>query len=275
LKEQKIHIDVNLSVLRGELQRALQRNIYLVAGGMVSSAETNEFNLRLPDASLEAIFDSSLVWSVDEVRKNLCDWILQNGFRDSVECLTSFLESAHQVCSIWELALKQAEGITIKGAHWQQVMVTHKKQFHKLGFPDKLNHIENEHGMHVEPKLLQHILSINVARNCLVHRFGVVGEKDVDNGKLIVGWRRMKLTTINESGEQEAVIGTFIEKGGTIEIKSVDEEKVFNIGNKISFTPKEFQHISWCLFLFGNALVEKMSRWGTSNGFLKSVALSA
>jgi len=265
---QNIRIQVNLDAPKGELQRAIQRTIYLVSGALNSTTQIEEGHLKLPEIELETNFDSSLKWSPDEVSRNLKEWVLRNGFRDAVEFLSAFLESIHSVYTFWSLVQKQNGGQILTGLDWQYATESEPKKFHRLGFPDKLDHLRDSHGVNVDPAVLKNILSANSARNCLVHRNGIVSEKDANSGQLVVSWRRMKVIAIDEDGEHELKTGIVYEKATTIALKFVEESKSFDLGDSISFSPQEFQNIAWALFLFGNDLTATLSEWGQANGFV-------
>ena len=265
---QNIQIQVNLDAPKSELQRAIQRTIYLVSAALNSTTQIGEGHLKLPEIEVEATFDSSLKWSSAEVSQNLKEWVLQNGFRDAVEFLSVFLESIHSVCTFWSLVQRQNGGQVLTGMDWQSATESEPKKFHRLGLPDKLDHLRDTHGINVEPAVLKSILSANSARNCLVHRNGIVSEKDADSGVLVVSWKRMKLIAIDEDGEHELKTGVVYEKATTIAMKFVEESKSFNLGDSISFSPLEFQSIAWALFLFGNDLTATLSDWGIANGFV-------
>lgn len=52
-----INININLNALRGELQRSLQRTIYLVSAGLQSKEKIDIDHLQLPTNSITMIFD--------------------------------------------------------------------------------------------------------------------------------------------------------------------------------------------------------------------------
>jgi hypothetical protein len=271
----RVQFQVNLDVPRDQLQRALQRTIYLVSGALNSSTYIEEAHLKLPDIGIEATFDSSLKWSTDEVRNNLKEWTLQNGFRDTVESLSAFLEEIHRICSVWSLIKKQERGQTLTGKDLQNFNEVEPRKFHRLGLPDKLDHLRDSHFISVDPDMIRNVLSVNRARNCLVHRSGIVTDLDAEAGKLIVRWRRMKLVVTDEDGERELVLGVVNKKGGSVGFRFVDDEKSFNVGDSLGFSPQEFQHIAWSVFLFASGLTSSLSQWGQSNGLVQQPLPSA
>ena len=264
-----INVTVNLNALRGELQRSLQKTIYLVAAGLQTKEHISANQLQLPTASISIEFNSGLNWDHDKAQEEYSKWVLSNGFRDAIENVSAFLESAHRVLSFWELAGKQKDGTDITGADWNDVIVNAGRKFHVLGLPHKLEHIKKQHAILFDETLGSHVLSINQARNCLVHRVGIVSDRDLttDNA-LEVQWRRMVFVVQNKDGEKELVMGEVVEKGSGLAMRHEDKTKSFALGSRIEFTVQEFSDISWCLFLFANELVLKVSDYGVKKGFV-------
>jgi hypothetical protein len=269
MAEQSITFNINLDALRGELQRSLQEVIYLVSAGLQTKDQITPEILQLPTNSIKMKFDSGLNWSSEKAQEQYSEWVLSNGFRDTIENLGAFLESAHGVLSFWELVGRQEDGTDITGADWNEVIVDGKRRFNRLGLPDKLEHIKNQHAILFDETLGSHVLSINMARNCLVHRDGIVSDRDIttDNA-LEVQWRRMVFLVKNEDGEKELFMGEVIEAGSEIGFRQEDKTKSFVLGSKIEFTVQEFSDICWCLFLFGDELVHKISDYGVEKEFI-------
>ena len=58
-----IKISVNLDGLSGELQRSLQRIIYLVASGLNVTNKVSTDGLSITGKSVSMSYDSNLVWN--------------------------------------------------------------------------------------------------------------------------------------------------------------------------------------------------------------------
>lgn len=145
------------------------------------------------------------------------------------------------------------------------------KAFHRLGLPDKLPLLTKQYGVVIDSTLSGHLLSINAARNCLVHRRGVVGDRDVnDSSRLTVGWRKLSLVLKDEDGEHPVVLNQRLEKESTLCLRSEDCSKSFEIGERIAFTIQEFADITWGLFSFGSALVGQINALGLAKGYVNS-----
>lgn len=273
MENETLNVTINLDALRNELRVSLQRTISLVSAGLQSIEGIDADNLRLPTNSMTMMYTSSLKFTPEEIKKEYCSWVLANGFRDSIECVGSFLESAHQVLSLWKLFGKQNEITQIKGADWNSIFVDGAKKFHRLGFPDKLEHIKCEHDIGMNARFVDQLLSINGARNCLVHRRGIVSDRDTtSDDKLEVKWTKLQLILQNEDGEKELVFGEIVDKESTVGIRSTDEKKTFNLGTAINFTAKEFSDVTWTFFLFGEDLVSTINAYGIKNGMVTDAA---
>jgi hypothetical protein len=270
-----IHVSINLDALLGELQQALQLTINLVAVALQAKLSKGE-ELRLPRGVIATTFASNLAWTTEEASEHHKIWALSNGLRDTVEGLSNFLESAHHVLSTWALADCQNEDGCLKASAWDEEIINGGKAFHRLGFPDKLSHITASHGVTLDETLARQVVSINTARNCLVHRGGVVGERDKNDERgLTVEWRKLSMFLQDEDGEYDFVIGGVTRKESWLCMRSVDYRKSFNIGERISFTTQEFADITWGFFVFGSDLVQRIGRVGVSKGFVTPSAETA
>lgn len=277
MAKQVLNITINLANLRGELHRSLQKAIYLVCAGLQSSKEQiNPESLRLPTKSITLIVDGGLRWDAEEVQKQYIEWVLSNGFRDVIEAVSAFLESAHQVLSFWGILGKQKDGAEISASDYNDIIISGNRKFHRFGLPEKFTHLKTEHDIDVEPKFSIQILSVNTARNCLVHRGGIVKDRDINNNNALeVNWTKVMVVVKNENGEKELVLGEMIEKGNVLAMRSQEDLKVFHLGERVVFTAEEFANISWSLLLFGNHLVQKINDFGLKNGFVKESKESA
>ncbi|MEH6638665.1 MAG: hypothetical protein V7717_05285 [Porticoccaceae bacterium] len=265
---QSINVNINLNGLHGELQSSLQRIICLVATGLEANSDVDPNEIALP-TNIKSSF-SNLDLNKENFHIQYTEWILSNGFRDAIESVSSFLESAHRVLAIWDLIEKQNSGAPIKGDEWNQIFQDVGNKFHRLGLPDKLEHISKEHGIEVTDSYKEQILSINVARNCYVHRNGIVSDRDInEENTLKVKWSRLHTFLQNEDGEKELVPGMLVEKESTVCVRFDENEKAFSLNEQLSFTVEEMSEILWCLFLFGNDLIMKISKFGEEKGFIQ------
>ena len=266
---QSINVNVNLNGLRGGLQRSLQRIICLVATGLEAKSDVGPNEIYLP-TNIKSSF-SNLGLNKETFHEQYTKWVLSNGFRDAIESVGVFLESAHKVLSVWELIEKQNSGATITGDEWNQIFQDVGNKFHRLGLPDKLEHISEAHDIEIKESFKAQILSINKARNCFVHRNGIVSDRDLNIDKALkVKWSRLHTFIQNEDGEQDLIPGMLVEKESTVCVRFDENEKDFSLNDQLSLTVEEMSEILWCLFLFGNDLVMNISKLGEKKGFIQS-----
>jgi len=119
-----INININLDALRGELQRSLQRVIYLVGAGLQTKDNIRSDQLYIPNDGMQMVYANSLVWDDNAAKNEYVQWTLSNVFRDAIESLSMFIESAHKVMSFWEFYEKQKDGIQLTEEDWDEVMTT-------------------------------------------------------------------------------------------------------------------------------------------------------
>lgn len=85
------------------------------------------------------------------------------------------------------------------------------------------------------------VISLNAARNCLVHRRGVVSKKDTnDNNSLIVKWRTIRMFEKNNPSAE-----------------FVNVEKKYSIGSTIVFNYQECMDTMYTLIGYYNVLFNK------------------
>jgi hypothetical protein len=212
--------------------------------------------VKMPGALLQVGPD---VTATDELRDVFRSWILISLFRDSVEVVSRFLEDVRELCAIHAL-LGPA---TITGEEWNEKVVIPAAAFHRLGLPDKITRLKSEYGVSVADNFTSEVLSVNQARNCLVHRQGVVSSRDTNAGDtLAMSWRCFEIRARNASGERVVTPDNmFFAKGTEVGLAVAVREKVFAIGERISFSPQEVNEICTSLNLFTREYVLVLTEW--------------
>lgn len=264
-----MNININLAGLLAELQRAVQRTINLVASGLETKQYVTGEYLRLPDTSFGITLDSKLKWSREQAQREYSKWVLSNGFRDMTEGAGLFLDSVHNILAYWDIGIRVRDQGPITMGDWDKMIIKGGASFHELGFPHKLDHLSKEHGLALNETFISKLLTINKTRNCLVHRQGVVSQKDVNcEGGLQTKW--MKLALVMQDGEtcKEVTLPFMAEKNTLVGVRNQEQAKVFPLGSQVEFTAQEFSDICWCFFIFGNSLKESVEAKGIDLGFL-------
>jgi hypothetical protein len=199
-----------------------------------------------------------------DVKRNSAQWLLTAFLSDCVDVVGRFLEECREVCAFYRLHSKEI----VHGADYLAIRGPEKKRFHRLGFPIKLDHLRDEFG--VETPLERHFLSMNKARNCLVHRGGVVCERDCNDGDaLSLEWRTLQIVAKPKNGEEQVVDRDMSFEAETkISVRSVDVMKQFHLGEKIALEPKEIYQCVSTLHGFGSTVVRSVEDYGRSQGIV-------
>ena len=268
MKTVNLHVNFNLDALIGKLQRMVQKSINNVTLGLYSNPEVPDDFIKIPGVSFALSLVTPESQDIETLKSEFHDWVLINGFRDASESISSFLEEAYGVLAFWQLLDRQNQTNSLMGNDWNELVIQGAKKFHRLGLPDKIEYLTQQN-LDIEIDLIKNILSINIARNCLVHRNGFVGERDLNSKEhLLVTWKRISLILMDESGEKEIQIPHKVEKESTLAIKNTSSSKKFSLGEKISFNTQEFSDICWCLYLFGLDIAQKIGKVGANKGYM-------
>lgn len=257
-----LSIHVDLGALLGGLQRSLQRTIDLVSLGLIAVDLAPPGALSLPEAFFEFTPALNQKRTVETAKEEYKSWALCSGLRDCVEAISAFLEEVRRVCAVYSLKTMEE----VRGGDWNARMVNEPRKFHRFGLPNKLRYLAETYSLDTD--LSEELLSINRARNCLVHRGGVVSERDTNEGDtLVVKWRRLEMTVRGETGERVVESpGHVFEAGEMLSVREGSASKTFHKGDSITFTPQEFSELGYTFFVFGQHLVKKLEDYGRECG---------
>jgi hypothetical protein len=257
----RAHLD--LAALQGTLQTSLQYVRDVVSFGLIASEKVTQQGLELPGAFFQMMPASNAALDFETARIEYKKWVLMAGMRDCVEALNLFLDKARPVCFLQSIADRPM----VPGWEWNKGMVEDSTSFHRKGLPDKIKYLQNKYGHALLPEVTGDVLSVNLARNCLVHRKGVVTEHDLNSDQgLLVRWRKMEIVVSGSSGERVISGEARVEAGETVSIRHAKSQKLFNKGELVSFTVDEFTELIWTLTLFGFQLAKSIEDHGRSHG---------
>lgn len=268
MSQNHVKVQISLDALGSELKLSLQKVICLVGHSLNAQVHSSPSELALP-TTIKSSF-SNIDWDKDTFQHLYTGWVLSNGLRDAIESTNQFLDSAHRILSIWEFIEKKQPSKTksILGKDWHEFVTYPGKKFHRFGLPDKVDHISIDHRVELPPSVIEKVLSINAARNCYVHRSGIVSERDINSDdKLIVKWSCFDFYVETIHGKQELATGQTIEKDSVVCAEIVEREKTFPIGQQLVFSVEEISEILWCLCFFGDEIVKIMDTIGRDRGY--------
>jgi len=265
---QHVNVYIDCGALLGQLQHAIQRTIYLAALGLNAIPRLTQDDLQLPGTSISLHIAGPTPCPIEEAREGFEQWIRMNGLRDATEAISGFLEETRTVLAAWQLVIRNRSEL-ITGADWHEATVSQRQRFHRRGLPDKIQDLHTIYSLSLDRDLVAHLLSINKARNCLVHRQGIVQEHDLnEDGALRVSWRRLAFVIQGLEGERACFPGTMVDVGETLCVSNRDVSKRFALGTAISFSVQEFADVCWSLFLLGLSTVKFAEDWARERGIV-------
>lgn len=270
----EFHIRVNLASISSRVAQVAKKASYMVAIGHHASENLNAKALETPPESFFDFGHKEAPLTPEAIKPIWLNWLLVNAFRDVAEALAGTLEEVHQVLAMWRFKGTHNESAPVKLSDWNAEVVAKQERFHRAGLPEKLEKLEKDFGLTLDPTLLASITSINAVRNCLVHRNGVVGTKDADEtGSLTLRWRTLKMQ-IREAGDQwkDFEMPYTTKSEAELAVQAVDRTKLFALGQSIAISTTEFSAICWTHFLFADHAAKQLEEHGRGIGIKFEVA---
>jgi len=194
--------------------------------------------------------------NIDVKKRNFKNWLVRKGFEDLVKGIEYSLREAY-----WYVSLFSRVSELRTGEAFNQAFAEIRKQALRMHIPDMIEKIE-PHLIH-PLNYKDQILSINKGRTCLVHRGGLVTEKDINdlsNGTLKLCWIKLKLFYEKEGEEIELQGQTVIEGGSSIKMRRENNDLSFNIGEHISINYRQFNELIVTCHHFGSDLVDALPK---------------
>ena len=265
----KLNIDAN-GVLASML-RTLHPVVERTSMGLLAAEAVSPQILELPVFFRYQIPENDKR-DFESVRVDFKTWLLTAAFRDMVEAIHAMLEEARLACAV---VFHSKNGV-LTGGEFNDLVVGKAKAFHKKGLPDKIDYLNKTYQLSLESSddAVQQILSLNQARNCLVHRAGVVTMEDVNDGAALrVTWNDIVIiagTTGNERIVHEE--GTVVKAGETVSIRLQPSSKSFAMGERIMFDANEFSKLCLGFLSFGRHITQMVDTYVKCKGLPVSIA---
>ena len=200
----------------------------------------------------------------NEWRETHQNWVLSKGFQDLARGVRETLEEA-----IFYLGMiKKKSGMTTM-EQIEADMATIRAHAARLQFPQLLSEVNM--GL-IEPMTFDvEFMSLQKARNCLEHRGGLVGDRDVDPATNMLTLSFPRLQTFYMSGEEqiEVIPGEAIDshdpdnpfgKDETVSIyvKRVTRSREYFLGDPVVITASDFFEIAMACQLFACDVAAKL-----------------
>lgn len=262
-----VSLRINLKAIEAGAHRRIQRLIHLVGTALSHSDQIDSWAPMISGARITYSFGSPQSSSPEEIQREWIDWILANGFRDLAEIGSEFLEWAQQALSVWAFIGRQDTGETLTGADWEQDIVRRARSFNRRGLPDKLEYLSETYGFRLDPRLESSLRQLTAARNCLVHRGGIVAPRDTTaDDNLRLEWNAMTIVARNSAEEREVGPGDVLEPGTQVTMEYRPRAIEYSIGERFTIQPNDFAEVAWSVMRFGLSLAKSLESHGRAQG---------
>lgn len=259
-----LNIHIDLVALQATFFRRLQHQLdvtkILQAGCDAVTAEQvearKEFGAFVPANGAQLPHDQAKV--------EAHDWLLRGFLRDAIEGTGLFLDECLCVCALMQVAARGAA----KGAEMNRLFYDLARANHRLHLPQKLEKLEREFG--VTTRFNSHVLSLNRARTCVVHRLGTVSAPDVDEtGTLKLTFQRAQFVARGQESGNQLLLdqpGIVLTEDSMVELHFVDNERTFGLGERVRLHPSELYDTIITLWRFGLVAAPAIEGYGRSIG---------
>ena len=255
MKEQPIEIKLALENIVNVFLEHLKETTNCVTHIYHSIEESNiDLSKPLPTESFPLkINNNKPALTIKEQKIVSFEWVVRKAFEDFINGLTMSLKEANKIIETLLLSEKPKYSMTKEEIENELEKINVKIE--KLHFPELVKSIEDY--LSCSLRFSEEIISINKIRNCLVHRNGVVSDKDVRNNRdLELKWISLKWYTLIENISTEITYD--MRKNGitvsNLEYKVIDNRKSFEKGQKISIDINEFNGIAYTCSEFARFL---------------------
>lgn len=258
-----LHIELNPNGVAAPAQRAV-----IIASQVVGICLRGLANEDLSPPEMRGGFMGykfdGLEMSEEERRETYQNWLLSKGFQDLARGVRETLEEA-----VFYLAMiKREPGMTTL-AEVDVDMAEIRADAGKPPFPKLLEQVNR--GL-TEPMAFDaEFLSLQKARNCLEHRGGLVGPRDVDaaTGTMTLSFPRLRTFYRRDDEEIELAPGEVIDthqpnnpfgKGEVVQIymNRVTRSREYALGEPVVITASDFYEIAMACQLFASDLAAKL-----------------
>lgn len=270
MDEVVVQVRVDLDGLTGRIRLQMQEATNRVAIGLNAGLQITPVSLEMPGVTFAHTFDADNPWTVEQARDSWNLWVLKNGFRDVAETIGGALEEVQKVLAIWALHPKMRRGKPLSRSDYDNAVIVSVDKFHHKPLPQKFKYFKDEYCFELQSEYQRQLLSLNAARNCLVHREGRIGPDDAKDGKaLVVEWYAMALFVADANGEREIQLPYRSDDAdATHRLQRVHRSKEFPLGTQLTVSAQEFEEITWSLFLFAHSTAEQMSKYAVEKGIM-------
>jgi hypothetical protein len=234
LTERGLHL--NLAVLRDRPLRLLQEitDVLQLAGAGALQLNARTYLAHAEILNVPVAENARVPF--DELGPHHERWCTLHCLRDAVDIVSSFLEDVRFSCA----SIKAASAGTTFGAD-SRTLRAESRAFQSEGLPRRIQVLQETYG--IRSDFGPHVISMNAARNCLVHRLGVVSMADVKNnpdGVLQLQWASISVVVTDPAGVKSCLLlPQQLAPQYTKETVIESLDRVFTLGETLTLTYRD------------------------------------
>ncbi len=252
---------------RVELQLNPGRLSSIINGAVVATSEIVNFHFNaLAGADLTNPAESGGRFRINSPNISAADrrslhesWILARAFQELLRAVRHSLEEAYVFVALLSGTHRTKSSTTLL-----DFLSPFKKRASALKFPELLEAVNAK----LDPKIefATAYVSLQIARNCLEHRAGIISRIETHEGdRFVLRVPRMKTFYVRNGEEIELEPGHIVEPenneaSATILMKIEVRERSFGLGDRLTFTPTEFNEIAFACYFLGQQLASRLPR---------------
>lgn len=259
-----LHIHVDLLALQANFFRQLQHQLDVAKVLQVGCTYVSEQQVADQRDFGTFVPANGAQLAHEDAKAEAQGWILRGFLRDAIEATGLFLDECLQVCELMPLAVQGEKN----QADTQRLLYELPLANHRLHFPQKLEKLRRQFGS--ATRFDAHVLSINKARTCVVHRLGVTSQMDVDDqGVLAITFQSAQFVLRGLDSGQETVFdqpGLTTTERSALQLRFVDRVRSFQLGERIQLEARDMYDAIMTLWRFGLEMALAIEQYGRSLG---------
>ena len=203
-----------------------------------------------------------------DVREDTRLRTLSDALRDCVEEVSRFLEETRRLCA----AVCLADEGTVTANRWREAVEVPASSFDRLTFPDKIARLQRDYGATILHDSIEFIATLNKLRNCVVHRHGVVDERDCnDDQSMRIRWQKNELFDRTVGGTESLLtLPHVLNAGDQILARLCDEQKSFRRGERVSVSETDLAGMWYTFQVFAFGTAQRVESFARDRGFVIS-----
>ncbi|HDX0897930.1 hypothetical protein [Stenotrophomonas maltophilia] len=261
-------VQLDLPRITATLQRGVRRVAAFMSLGLNAARSATPASLELAPADTRYHFIPTNLSheAVAHIADEFQLWILTNGVRELCAFLERYLHDLYLAAAL--ISLSQGGRLPPDAP-----VPTVPTAFEHTGIGRKLELLRETFG--IDAPHSDCLSTFWDARNCLVHRLGLVGPKDLVGGRehLLVKWIGLDLWLHPVGGEPQLMPldlgeGIFLRDGGEVQARTVERLLTFELGHQVGFTAHQLSEMLVTALGQCEALMQSLHALAASKGLL-------